>query len=81
MSLSVIISLIGVLFSLVAFVLSLHYSIVYNTFSKNIKAWSESIDESVNAAIYRQSLKILKDIDDRISKNEESSVSTETPNT
>lgn len=80
MSLSVIISLIGVLFSLVAFVLSLHYSIVYNTFSKNIKAWSESIDESVNAAIYRQSLKILKDIDDRISKKEESSESTETLN-
>lgn len=80
MSFSVIISLVGVLFSLVAFVLSLHYSIVYNTFCKNIKAWSESIDESVNAAIYRQSLKILKDIDDRISQSKEFSESTEIPN-
>lgn len=45
-----------------------HLGIVYQRFNDGIKEWAESLDNSTRDAINRQSRLILKELDDRITE-------------
>ena len=53
-----------------------HVAIVHQRFNDGIKDWANSLDESTRAAIDRQAMEILRELDDRISegKQEETDV-------
>lgn len=69
MIIAMILGALGLVSGLSALLYSIHVAVVYDTFNKNVKAWSESLDESTNAAINRSAYMILKKLDDSITEN------------
>lgn len=66
-----ILSIISIVLAVVAIVYSAHCAITFQTFNDGIKDWTRSLDESAKAAIDRQAMVILSELDKRISEANE----------
>lgn len=66
-------SIISIVLSLAAIVYSVHLAVVYNRFNDGIKDWANALDESTRFAIDQQAMRILQEMDERITsqKNQE----------
>jgi len=69
MIVAIVLGALGLVSGLSALVYSIRVAGQYDTFNKNIKAWSESLDDSTNAAINRAARNILRELDERITEN------------
>ena len=83
-----IISIVAIVLAVAALVYTGHLAIVYQRFNDGIKDWANALDESTRAAIDRQAMEILRELDDRFSegklsegKQEETDVTGDTGNT
>lgn len=61
-----ILSVISIMLAVLAIGYAAHVAVVYQRFNDGIKDWAKALDESARAAIDRQSMVILKELDDKL---------------
>lgn len=68
---SLVISILAFVLALVCLVYSIHVAVVFNRFNDGIKDWAYSLDISTNAAIQRSALDLLRQMDEKITEQNE----------
>lgn len=66
-----VLSIIAIVLAVAAIVYSGHVAIVYQRFNEGIKDWASSLDDSTNAAIQRAARQILRQLDEKITEQNE----------
>lgn len=69
--LAIVLASIGLLCGVAALVYGIHVAVVFQRFNDGIKDWAQSLDESTRAAIDRQAMDILYELDKRISEGKQ----------
>lgn len=62
-----VLGIVSIFLSFVCILYTIHVSIVYSTFNKNVKTWSENLDNSTRDTINRVARNIIRDLDKKIS--------------
>lgn len=65
-------SITAIALAVVAIAFAAHVAVVYQRFNDGIKEWAQALDDSSRAAIDRQAMAILRELDQRITKEKES---------
>lgn len=63
-----IVAVISMVVALAVLVYAAHLSVVYHRFNDGIRQWAESLDSSTRDAIARASRELLREMDERISE-------------
>lgn len=72
---AIILSVAAMLMAVAGLIYAGHCAIVFQRFNDGIKDWASKLDDNTNAAINRAARNILKELDERISQqNEENEI-------
>ena len=67
-----ILSILAIVLAVASLVYGIHVAVVFQRFNDGMKDWATNLDNSTNAAIQRAARSILKELDEKISaQNEE----------
>lgn len=69
---AIVLGALGLVSGLFAFLYCFKVALVYDTFNKNIKSWSSSLDDTTQDAINRAARNILRELDERITNKDDS---------
>lgn len=65
---AIVLASIGLLCGVAALVYGIHVAVVFQRFNDGIKDWANALDDSMRAAIDRQAMEILQELDDKITE-------------
>lgn len=65
---SIILSVAAMLMAVAGLIYAGHCAIVFQRFNDGIKDWANALDDSMRAAIDRQAMEILHELDDKITE-------------
>ena len=65
---AIVLASLGLLCGVAALVYGIHVAVVFQRFNDGIKDWANALDDSMRAAIDRQAMEILKELDDKITE-------------
>lgn len=63
-----VLAIVGIFLSVVCLIYAIHISVVYATFNRNIKRWSEELDDATQQSINRAARNILRELDNKITE-------------
>lgn len=69
MNVSLVLSIVAVVFALFSFLYGFKVALVYHRFNEQIKEWAESLDDNITRAVGVASRRILLDLDARITED------------
>lgn len=66
-----ILAIVGIFLSVVCLIYAIHISVVYSAFNRNVKEWSQQLDDATTESINRAARNILRELDRKIEEYNE----------